>query len=70
MSITVKFFRYNVRNNASRKKKKRKGKGYSMNKTLTALRMNELTEARTSFGFTNVWTQDGKIHCREDNNFF
>ena len=31
------------------------------------MRMKELTEARNSFGFTNVWTQGGKILCKEDN---
>ena len=29
--------------------------------------MKKLTEACSSFGFTNVWTQDGKIICQEDN---
>ena len=29
--------------------------------------MKKLTEARNSFGFTNVWTQGGKILCNEDN---
>ena len=31
------------------------------------MRMKKLTEARNSFGFTNVWTQGGKILCNEDN---
>ena len=48
-------------------KKKLKGKGYSINESLTALRMKKLTEARKNFGFTNVWTQDGRIICKEGN---
>ena len=46
---------------------KLKGKGYSITERLTALKMKKLTEARNRFGFTNVWTQDGKILCKEDN---
>ena len=42
-------------------------KVYSITETLTALRMKKLTEARDSFGFTNVWTQDREILCKEDN---
>ena len=48
-------------------KKKLKGKGYSITESLTAMRMKNLVEARNSFGFTNVWTQGGKILCKEDN---
>lgn len=29
--------------------------------------MEKLTEARKRFGFTNLWTQDEKILCKEDN---
>ena len=64
--IIVKFSRYNVRV-SSRIRKKLKGKGYSITESLTAMRTKKLTEARNSFGFTNVWTQDGKILCKEDN---
>ena len=42
-------------------KKKLEGKCYSITESLTALRMEKLTEACNSFGFTNVWTRDGKI---------
>ena len=48
-------------------KKKLEGKGYSITESLTAMRMKKLTEARNSFGFTNVWTQGGKILCNEGN---
>ena len=30
------------------------------------MKMKKLTEARIGFGFTNMWTQDGKILCKED----
>ena len=59
--IIVKFSRYNVRDKVFKNKKKLKGKGYSITERLTAMRMKKLTEACNSFGFTNVWTQDGKI---------
>ena len=50
-----------------KEKKKLKGKGYSITESLTAMKMKKLTEACNSFGFTNMWTQDGKILCKEDN---
>ena len=65
--IIVKFSRYNVRDKVFKNKKKLKGKGYSITESLTAMRMKKLTEARNSFGFTNVWTQGGKILCNEGN---
>ena len=48
-------------------KKKLKEKGYLITESLTAMRMKKLTEAHNSFSFTNLWTQDGKILCKEDN---
>ena len=48
-------------------RKNSKVKGYSITESLTAMRMKNLVEARNSFGFTNVWTQGGKILCKEDN---
>ena len=65
--IIIKFSRYNRRGKVFRNKKKLKGKGYSITESLTAMRMKKLTEARNSFGFTNVWIRDGKILCKEDN---
>ena len=49
---------------AFKNKKKLRSKGYSIAESLTALRMEKLTEARNSFGFTNVSTQDGKFNLR------
>ena len=61
--IIVKFSRYNVCDKVFKNKKKLKDKGYS----ITDLRMKKLAEAHNSFRFTKVWTQDGKILCKEDN---
>ena len=41
--------------------KKLNGKGYSITESLAAIRTKKLTEALNSFGFTSVWTRDGKI---------
>ena len=60
--IIGKFSRYNVRDKVFKKMKKFTGKGYSVTESLTAMRMKKLTEASNSFGFTNVRTQDEKIH--------
>ena len=65
-TIIVKFSRYNVRDKVFKNKKKLKGKGYLVTESLTVLRIKRHTEARNSFGFTNVWTQE-KIICKEDN---
>ena len=48
-------------------KKKLIGKCYSVTESLTALRMKKLTEEHNNFGFTDVWSQDGKILHKEDN---
>ena len=65
--IIVRSSRYNVRDKVPKNIKKFKDKGYSITESLRDLRMKKLPEARNSFGFTNVWTQDGKILCKEDN---
>ena len=69
-SIIIKFWKYNVRDKVFKNKKKLEGKDYSINESLAALRMKKLTEAGNSFGFTNLWTQDGRILCKEDNKDF
>ena len=56
-----------MRGKVFKNKKKLKGKGYSITDILTAMRMKKFTEVRNSFGFNNVWTQDGRILCKEDN---
>ena len=65
--IIVRSSRYNVRDKVPKNIKKFKDKGYLITESLRDLRMKKLPEARNSFGFTNVWTQDGKILCKEDN---
>ena len=56
-----------MRDKVFKNKKKLKGKGYLVTESLTVLRIKRHTEAHNSFGFTNVWTQEGKILCKEDN---
>ena len=57
-----------MRDKVFKNKKKLNGKGYSKTESLTAMRMKKLTEGH--IGFTSVWTQDGKILCKEDNRTF
>ena len=59
-----------MRDKVFKNKKKLEGKDYSINESLAALRMKKLTEAGNSFRFTNLWTQDGRILCKEDNKDF
>ena len=48
-------------------KKKLKGKGCSITESSTILEIKNRTEARNSFGFSNVWTQDEDVLCKGDN---
>ena len=59
--IIIKFTRYNVRNVIFRKKKILKGKAVSITENLTKKRITEMKVARETYGFKNVWSQDGKI---------
>ena len=59
--MIVKFTTYNTRNRIYRNKKKLKGTGISVTKSLTAMRINMLEKAREERTFNNVWSQDGKI---------
>ena len=47
-------------------KKRLKGKEISITESLTKTRMAKLNEARDVFGFTNVWTSDGRILYKQD----
>ena len=60
-SIIITFTRYNVRNVIFRKKKILKGKAVSITENLTKKRITEMKVARETYGFKNVWSQDGKI---------
>ena len=47
-------------------KKGLKGKNMSITESLTKIRMSALKEARNKFGFSTVWTADGKILYKEE----
>ena len=66
--IVIKFARYNIRNRVLKNKKKLKDTGVSITESLTQKRMQMLTKARNEFLFKNVWTQDGKILVKSDDN--
>ena len=64
--VIVKFMRYSDRNKIFRNKKQLKGKKMSIIESLTELRMSKLKEARDEFGFSNVWSTDGRILYKEE----
>ena len=47
-------------------KKTLKGKNTSITESLTKIRMSALKEARNKFGYSSVWTADGKIMYKEE----
>ena len=59
--VLVKFVQYNDRNRIFRNKKKLKGQKISITESLTKIRMDELRQAKETYGLTNVWTNDGTI---------
>ena len=59
--IIIKFTIYNVRNVIFRKKKILKGKAVTITENLTKNIIIEMKVARETYGFKNVWSQDGKI---------
>ena len=66
--VIFKFARCNIRNKVFKNKKKLKDTGVSITESLTQKRMQMLTKARNEFLFKNVWTQDGKILVKSDDN--
>ena len=66
--IIVKFVRYNDRNRVFRNKKKLKGQKISITESLTKIRMDKLRQAKETYGFTNVWTNDGRGLFKSDCN--
>lgn len=66
--IIVKFARYNVRKIIFKNKRKLKGKKISITESLTKLRISKLNEARDTYNRSNVWTYDGRIMVKDDNN--
>ena len=66
--IIIKFARYNIRNGVFKNKKKLKDTSISITESLTQKRIQMLTKARNEFLFKNVWTQDGKLLVKSDDN--
>ena len=64
--IMEKFVRYYDRNEVFSKKKHLKVKGISITKSLTSFRMKKL-EGREKSGFKHVWTIDGRIMFKDEN---
>ena len=59
--IIVKFISYNDCREIFDNKKRLKGTGVSINKSLTAGRMLQSKNIRDKSGFSNVWSIDGRI---------
>ena len=66
--IMAKFARYNVRKKVFRNKRKLKGKNMSITESLTKIRVSKLNEARDLYNRNNVWTYDGRIMVKNENN--
>ena len=62
--IIVKLARYNVRASIFRAKRKFKNTGMLLTDSLTRHRVTVLSEARTKYGKMNVWTMDGEIFTK------
>ena len=65
--IIVKFARYNVRGRVFRERQKLKGTGKTITKSLTRKKIGQLNDAREKYGFNNVWSYDGKILYKINN---
>ena len=65
--IIVKFARYNVRGRVFREKRQLKGTGKAITGNLTTKRIGQLNDGREKYGFNNVWSYDGKILCKINN---
>ena len=66
--IIVKFARYNVRKKVFHNKRKLKGKNMSITESLTKIRVSKLNGARDFYNRNNVWTYDGRIMVKDENN--
>ena len=65
--VIVKFAWYNIREKVSKSKKELKGKNISITENLTGYQMSVLNEVREKFGFKNVWTFEGRILSKYNN---
>ena len=61
--IIIKFARYNCRRHVYHNKK---NSGMSITESLTKFRLSKLNEARDHPGFRNVWSVDGRIMFKDD----
>ena len=66
-AIIVKFARYAVRNKVFSNKQNLKGKKLLITESLTVYRMKLLDEARQKYGVRNVWTYDGRVMYKANN---
>ena len=64
--IIVKLVQYNDRNRVFRNKKKLLM--ILITESLAKIRTDKLRQAKETYGFTNVWTNDGKILFKSDSN--
>ena len=65
--VIIKFARSNIREKVFRSNRKPKRKKISFTENLTGYRMGVLNEAREKFGFKNIWTYDGWIMYKDNN---
>ena len=64
--VIIKFVWYNDRNKVFSSKTLLKDSGVSITESLTAFRMQKLTNVRETFGFKNVWVLDRRIFYTEN----
>ena len=65
--IIAKLARYNVRGRVFCEKRKLRGTGKSITESLTTKRIGLLNNAREKYGFNIVWSYDGKILYKVNN---
>ena len=64
--IIAKFISYQPRSEVYRNKKKLKGTKLTITENLTKRRVSLLNSCKSTFGKHNVWTNDGRIFCKID----
>ena len=67
--IIVRFASYRERALVFRSKKRLKGKAVSISENLTQTRYHLLNAAKAKFGRENVWSSDGRIMTKLDNEY-
>ena len=65
--IIVKLTRYNTRKKVFASKTKLKRTSVSVTESRRSKKMKQLNKAREEYGFTNVWTTDGRILFKRSN---